>query len=753
VRRPFSPDGRKKLIDALDSEGSLSFKEAKKRIGVKNNWTFNFESGGETRFQGNRTAAKLGEVFGARWGQFTADQKDAVIADLLSIQRPETLKRRAKRVWGLAGEWADAFAELELEDGHGSLSRKALRKILPELDRWLPEKNRWASYAEACLAAGYKPPSHEPLPLLPPLKDAAKRKLMPEVRNPAVMRTLSELRKVVNGLIARYGLPGTIRVELGRDLRNPRDKREKMWKANRAREKEREKAAKKILDATGDAHPSRQDIEKVLLAEECGWQCPYTGKVITPATLLGQHPQFDTEHIIPYSLCLDDSFLNKTLCEAMENRSRKRNKAPWAAYSADEKRWEDIVGRVKAFKGDATRAKLERFQTQDTSVLLADFTTRQLNDTRYAARLAMEYLGLLYGGTTDADGTRRVQVAQGRITADLRGSLRLASILRDGGAEQKRDDHRHHAVDAVAVALTNPSLVKTMSDFAAARALEGRKGIGQINSPWEGFLEQVRVVIDGAKVSHRPSHTVSGRLHEDTIYSPPKKDADGKEWVHVRKRLDTLSKNDVEGIVDPVVRQAVQAKLAETGGDDPKKLDLEKNPPMLKTKHGGTVPIRKARIRRPPSVFAIGPKPHQRHVVSDANHHAEIVAVKDAKGRVKWEGHIVPLHEAYRRLKAKDPVVKKDHGEDKRFLFSLAPGDLIELDSKSGDRTAFRVRGISYAGGRYLNVEYVRNNDAKLKKEIKASKHWYTGLIDPLRKLDCRKVTITPLGEVRYAND
>lgn len=746
VRRSFSSEERNKLIAALESEGPLSFKEAKKQLGLKQNWTFNFESGGESRFQGNRTAAKLHEVFGDRWDGFTMEKKEAIISDLLSIQRPETLKRRGHRVWGLEGDTLDAFAAMELEEGHASLSRRALRKILPFLEQGM-------AYTNAREAAGYKPPPREPLPLLPPLKEAAKQKLMAEVRNPAVTRTLSEMRKVVNALIARRGRPAKIRVELGRDLRNPRDRREAIWKANRKREKEREQAAKKILDATGDANPSRADKEKVMLAEECGWQCPYTGKTISPTALLGQNPQFDVEHIVPYSLCLDDSFLNKTLCDLAENRSRKRNKTPWAAYGADPKTWGEIIDRVKAFKGDAMRAKLERFQTQDTSALLADFTTRQLNDTRYAARLAREYLGLLYGGTTDADGTVRVQVAQGRITADLRGALRLGSILRDGGAEQKRDDHRHHAVDAVAVALTSPAVVKTMSDLAAARSLEGRKGIGQINAPWEGFQEHVRAVIDAAKVSHRPSHTVSGRLHEDTIYSPPKKAPDGKEYVHVRKRLDVLSKNDIEGIVDPVVQAAVRAKLAEIGGSDPKKLDLEKNPPVLKTKHGGIVPIRKVRIRRPPSVFAVGHSPHQRHVVSDANHHVEIAEVKDPKGRAKWEGHIVPLFEAYRRLRAKESVVKKDHGPGKRFLFSLAPGDCIEMNNKSGIKQLFRLRSVSVNAENYVRFEYVALNDARLKKEMQKAKAYFVGFLDPLRKAELRKVTLPPLGDVRYAND
>ena len=196
------------------------------------------------------------------------------------------------------------------------------------------------------------------------------------------------------------------------------------------------------------------------------------------------------------------------------------------------------------------------------------------------------------------------------------------------------------------------------------------------------------------------------------------------------------------------MRQAVQAKLKEIGSDDPKKLNLAENPPRLKS----GVPIFTVRVRRPPGVFAIGNAKHPRHVISDANHHAEILEVKDKKGRLKWEGHVVPLHEAYRRLRAKEPVVKKDHGPDKRFLFTLTSGDIIELDGHDGQRVLFRIRSVwpTGSGGR---ISYVGLSDARIEGKIKEAKQFFTAMVEPLRKMNCRKVTITPLGEARYAND
>ena len=126
------------------------------------------------------------------------------------------------------------------------------------------------------------------------------------------------------------------------------------------------------------------------------------GQVHFDGSPRGQQSQFDIEHIIPFSRSLDNSFVNKTLCDHEENRNVKRNQTPYEAYSGDEKKWHEILGRVKRFRGSAAHAKLRKFQQKE---LDDDFAARMLQDTRYMSRLATEYLGLLYGGTIDADGS------------------------------------------------------------------------------------------------------------------------------------------------------------------------------------------------------------------------------------------------------------------------------------------------------------------------------------------------------------
>ena len=216
---------------------------------------------------------------------------------------------------------------------------------------------------------------------------------------------------------------------------------------------------------------TNSDILKVRLAEECNWQCPYTGKSIPMEALVGKHSQFDIEHIIPFSRSLDNSFLNKTLCYHEENRGVKQNQTPYEAYASNETRWAEIIGRVKRFRGSAAHAKLRKFLQKE---LDDEWAARMLQDTRYMSRLATEYLGLLYGGTIDADHSRRVQVSAGRITAYLRDEWGLNAILADGDEDEKnRADHRHHAVDAVVIALTDTKTVENLSHSAEVAAERG----------------------------------------------------------------------------------------------------------------------------------------------------------------------------------------------------------------------------------------------------------------------------------------
>lgn len=746
--RILAPDGAErgldaeeagKLLDALDTQGDVTFKKAKRLLRLSQQHVFKFESGGEDKFIGNRTAAKLARILGLdRWKALKPSDRERLVDDLLTIQKPEALAGRAQRVWGLSEEAARELASVRLEDTHCRLSRLAIENLLPLMETGMP-------YMTAARQVYGDRPVQPPRDSLPAVGEA-----LPALRNPAVHRALTELRKIVNGIVRAYGKPAAIRIELARDLRKNRKQREQTWKKNRDNEGLRKDAAEKLFREMGIQNPKRSDIEKMLLYHECAGQCPYTGQHISVRDLFGDAPRFDVEHIIPFSRSLDDSFLNKTLCEVAENRNVKKNQTPWEAYGHDPQRWNDIVGRVSRFNGTAAREKLRRFQIQSVQEL-DDFTSSQLNDTRYASVEAVKFLKLLYG--EEAKKRTIVQAARGGTTRFLREEFGLNQILGDGG-EKSRDDHRHHAVDAVCVALTDPATVKMLSDAAARALSERRRRFAPVPFPWGGFLDDVRASIQAINVSFRVSRKVGGALHEATFYSPPKKDPKtGQQYVHVRKPVSALSEQRVASIVDPVVRAAVQTKLEEVGGDPRKLAD---NPPTLRTKDGRLIPIRKVRVRERITPFGIG-QSGTRQVVTDTNHHVEIVQVPGKAGQPKWEGLVVSQYDALRRLRAKEAVIRRDHGPGKTFLFSLALGETVQMKGDDGQVGLFRVTGVSVTSKGHVDMEFRAIADARpasrLRKDQRENpqlKGWRVRRSpDTLRSAQARKVLVTPLGELR----
>lgn len=132
---------------------------------------------------------------------------------------------------------------------------------------------------------------------------------------------------------------------------------------------------------------------------------------------------------------------------------------------------------------------------------------------------------------------------------------------------------------------------------------------------------------------------------------------------------------------------------------------------------------------------------------SDRNHHMEVVETTDKKGRRKWDFHVVTLMEAYRRKKAGEPIVKRDFGPNVKFLFSIAHGDIIELNDPDKGHSLFRVTSVPAS----KQIVFMAINDARPGTSV--PKKGRTAMPAGLLNAHCRKVVVTPLGEVRYAND
>ena len=751
------------LAQEFETNEELTFNRIRQILGLKKkkdsdlDFTFNLEEGDEKKLPGNRTAAKLLKALGQRWQDMPEDQRQRLVDEILSFEKEEPLARRLEKAWGFSPSEAANVAAIDFEQGYHSFSRQAIRKILPHLQQ--------GQALATIIKQLYKDtqPQATVWDRLPPLRD-----VFPQVNNPVVRRALTEVRKVVNAILRVYGKPQRVHIELARDLKKSRHERQQLSKGMRQQQKQREDARNWLQHEMGISNPTAHDILKYRLWIECEKLCPYTGKPISKEALFGSEPQFDVEHIIPYSRCLDNSFANKTLCEVAENRAAKKNRTPYEAYGNAPQRWHEILQRVSRFRGDAAKAKLRRFQLTE---IPADFANRHLNDTRYSSRLASEYLSLLYGGRSDAQGNLRVQASTGAVTSLLRDQWGLNAILAELGrqlgvsgldddVEKARFDHRHHAVDALVIALTTPGMVKRFSDESQRARQYGRQFRCFFDPPWgtrAQFVADVRDAVLAINVSRRVDRRLKGPLHEETIYGKPKQCVDEKgktiQVAHVRKPLESLSPNNVDHIVDPVIRELVKKKLQELGTTDPKKaFQAKDNHPYMKARDGRIIPIHKVRIRVPTeTLMAIGHGPTLRHVKPGVNHHMEIVATLDAAGNeIRWEGITVSLFEALQRLRNKQPVVQRDHGPGKRFKFSLSGGEYLEF-VENGRNKLVRVSVISGD-----DVEFRLHNDARPNTMLRGVKGARAGLVrsaDALRKLKARKVLVDPLGNILPAND
>jgi hypothetical protein len=235
-------------------------------------------------------------------------------------------------------------------------------------------------------------------------------------------------------------------------------------------------------------------------------------------------------------------------------------------------------------------------------------------------------------------------------------------------------------------------------------------------------------------------------LHEETFYSTTEgKAEDGKSYRTTRKHLWQLTATDVPHIEGTNVRNAVAAKLKELGCEDPRKTFANYNKGKfvgainLPTLRGTT--MRRVRVRRYEQAFSIGSGKNKRWVMNEENHH--IAVFVDAKGRV--DRVVVSQLEAQRRKVAGEPMVQIPAGTTPlKGLATLAVGETILLDGKK-----MTVRSVN----KDPRVSLVATEDGRTLAEVKASKEEVRLSVEQLRKKGARKIVVTPLGEIRYAND
>jgi CRISPR-associated endonuclease Csn1 len=509
----------------------------------------------------------------------------------------------------------------------------------------------------------------------------------------------------------------------------------------------------------GIQRPGKNDIDKYLLWEECKKICPYTGQAISFNDLF-LHGRFDIEHILPYSRTLDDSLANKTLCEKGFN-IKKGNQTAYECLSRDQANYMQVLERVQKYMP----RKLNKFKLDK---LDNDFAQKQLNDTRYISKEAKAYLKSI---------CNRVDVTTGTATAPLRHYWGLNSILRVGKNKKTRDDHRHHAVDALVVALTTPGMLRELSNW---NKLDRSHEMHNFEMPWATFYRDARTAIENILVSQKKNvKTITswnrkvkgiegktttqrqvsarGQLHKETIYGK-RQDLYGKEFYAVRKSLDLLTPAMISKIVDPIVREIIKDRLRTYGvNPDVKKFDIPKTAfneplymPNIKGKSGRQNQIKKVRIRENSSGMVKLKKDLNQWVEPGSNHHVAIY--KDEQGNL--HERVVTFYEAVERKKQGIPIVQLSTAEGYTLMQTLQINDMFLLGLDEEDINwederlhyllspyLYRVQKLSSCYYTFRHHKASTIDNASDEKPIRSMKAWVQ--ISPI------KVQITTTGQLK----
>jgi CRISPR-associated endonuclease Csn1 len=732
--RKLNDGERTKLVAELQRRKEMIFDQIRTTLGLLESQKFNFETADHRdKLKGNQTEWRLRKDLKKSYDQLSATVRDEIVHELIFVEDHEVIRRHAIQRWALSPEAAENLKSIELESGYLHLSEKALRKLIPHLERGL-------DYMSAVVAAGYERPDQRKIVV----REELTRADLPELRNPIVTMAMNQIRRLVNAIIRKYGKPARIRVEMARELKVSLRRRSEILLENKKHGLENEAASALLKKEFGVSNPTRDDLLRHRLWKEQKQTCPYTGQAIAQGSLFSA--DWEIDHIIPVPRSGDDSYMNKVLCAAAANRA-KLARTPWEVWGGDEKRWGDITLRITNLH--LPFAKKRRFLTQRVDEeFLENFINRQLNDTRYIAREARSYLETL-------TGKFGVQIGIGVTTAALRRRWGLNSLLSDS-VEKTRADHRHHAIDAAVIALTTPAVVKRMSQLSALGRRPEEAGFAP---PWEHFRDDVKRKIETMLVSHQTLRGLRGALHEETNYGiTGLKDEKGQELFAVRKSLDALTQSELGRIADKNVRAIVKAHLCAHGAD-PEVRNAEKteqwkkamtppNYPMLPNGNGAPIPIKKVRLHKP-SGGMIRMKNREgveyRAVESGSNHHIVIFEYTEAKKKGRWDGEVVSMFEAAQRIRRHEPIIRRDMGVGKKFVMSLSINEIVRV-VENGTPEYWRVQKI--AGD---DISFRPHTDAR-----KSDGNEFQKRMHPINKLKVFrpvKVTIDPLGREHPAHD
>ncbi len=763
------------LYNLLNLKDKVTFDQMRKELRLTEANSFNLEENRDFLI-GNPTAVKMRSKnrFGKLWDDIPLEEQDKIIETIITADEDDAVYDVIKK-YNLPQEQQDFIVKNTiLQSGTTMLCKEVSEKLVARMEEITDIK-----YHEAVESLGYifsdqTIDKYDLLPYYgkvlvgstmsvnPSEPESNPEKKYGKISNPTVHVALNQTRVVVNALIKEYGKPTQIAIELSRDLKNSVEQKAEIARKQNQRAKENITINDTICALYNKVfpgktfYPNRNDRLKYRLWNELGLgnKCIYCGKGITGAELFTK--EIEIEHILPFSRTLLDSESNLTVAHSSCN-AFKAERSPFEAFGTNPKgyNWTEIVQRANQLKNTSKKNKfsptaMESFE-KDSS-----FIQRQLTDNQYIARAALRYLKCLVDNPSD------VWATNGSMTKLLRDKWEMDSILcrkftekevailglkpeQIGNYKKNRYDHRHHAVDAVVIGLTDRSMVQKLATKNSHKS--NRIEIPELPILRLDLVEKVKNIV----VSFKPDHGSEGKLSKETLLGKIK--VHGKEVFVCRENLVSLSKKNLDDIVDDKIKQHVKEYVSKRKGE---KIEI------ILTDFSNETGIKKVRcINRVQTPIEIASGKVPRYLAPEDYFAAVIWEIPGEKKTFKAQ--YIRRNEVEKNSKG-DNVVKpsvlesgKPHPAAKQICM-LHKDDYLEF-SDNGKMYLCRIAGYSATQNKLdIRPVYAVNNSADWiysTNENMLIGYWkpiagqnYVSVNSLFFQLQAHPITVSPIGKV-----
>lgn len=731
-KRSLTKEERDAVRDLAFSQKEITYSSVRKALKLSNQEMFNIsyilsddkkkKTGDENPFELRDSVEKkikfnylkayhiFKKAYGEEYDTWDSEKRD-ILAYVLTVFKTDSKIRDNLAENGFNEEEINIALTIPSFSKFGNLSCKAMRKMIPYLEEGYlyneaAEKAGYNFKADDKCASMYLPtrayirPEHRKSP------DQVEAPELGDITNPVVRRAVSQTIKVVNAIIREMGCsPTYVNIELARDLSKNHDERNRILKRNNDNKAQNERIMDELRKEFKFGNPRKSDLLKLKLWTEQHGRCMYSGEPIIRERLFEDN-YAEIDHIVPYSISFDDSMANKVLVLAKENRD-KGNRLPLEylkGKDADDFRIRITTSTLKY------RKKQNLLKEKITKDDEEGFKQRNLVDTQYISRFMTKFIKKYL----KFEGEPKVVSVAGGVTSYIRKRWGIKKIREDGDT--------HHAIDACVIACTTQGMVQRIALYSKYRETEymdengnyfdvDRKTgevINRFPMPYPTFRKELEMLssndprrilsekplpnYDGSEqlkpifVSRMTNRKVTGQAHEETLRKPLTEN--GQNYVVQKVPLTSL-KLDKNGEIenyympqsDRLLYEALKARLTAFGGKGEKAF----TEPFYKPKSDGTQGplVKKVKTIEKRSISV--PLADDTAVADNGSMVRVDVFYVDGEGY-----YLVPIYVADTvKKELPNRAITRDRSyndwkimDDKDFIFSLYPNDLIKVTSK-----------------------------------------------------------------------